>query len=97
VKIDEGGTELFLEAEGTARDVRLISVEYSGIFYETALRWSCSVMEDCAVQLSTMIPDGMPNLKISYHDQEGLKNLYLTESGRDGSLILMDDSIEAIG
>ena len=77
--------------------MRLTSVEYAGAFYETAQLWSCSLMRDCALQLETVIPDGMPNLKISYRAMDGLKNLYLTQSGEDGSLILMDDSIEAIG
>ena len=55
-------------------------------------------MENCAVQVSTWIPDGMPNLKLSYRNSEGLQNFYLTQSGEDGSLILMPgDSIEAVG
>ena len=77
--------------------MRLTSVAYSGVFYETAQLWSCSLMENCAVQVSTWIPDGMPNLKLSYRNSEGLQNFYLTQSGEDGSLILLDGRIEAIG
>jgi len=95
--VGDGEQTLYLIANGKAHDVRLTSVEYSGAFYETAQLWSCSVMEKCAVQVSTWIPDGMPNLKLSYRTADGLQNLYLTQSGEDGSLILMDDSIEAIG
>lgn len=97
IKIGDGGTTLYLLANGTARDVRLTSVDYSGSFYETAQLWSCSIMHDCAVQISTTIPEGMPNLKISYRANDGLKSFYLSESGEDGSLILVDDSIEAVG
>ena len=97
VRVGDGEQTLYLIANGKAHDVRLTSVEYSGAFYETAQLWSCSVMEKCAVQVSTWIPDGMPNLKLSYRTADGLQNLYLTQSGEDGSLILMDDSIEAIG
>jgi len=97
VKLGEDGTTLYLLVNGTARDVRLTQVAYSGVFYETAQLWSRSIMHDCAVQISTVIPEGMPNLKISYRAADGLKHLYLTESGEDGSLILADDSIEAVG
>ena len=54
-------------------------------------------MTNCAVQISTVIPEGMPNLRISYRAEDGLRYLYLTESGEDGSLILADDSIQAVG
>ena len=97
VKLGEEGTTLYLLVNGTARDVRLTEVAYSGAFYDTAQLWSRSIMHDCAVQISTVIPEGMPNLKISYRAQDGLKSFYLTESGEDGSLILADDSIEAVG
>ena len=97
VKISESGTSLYLLVNGSARDVRLTSVEYSGSFYETAQLWSCSVMHNCAVQIQTEIPDGMPNLKISFRSQDGVKSLYLTESGEDGSLILTDDNIQPVG
>ena len=55
-------------------------------------------MEDSALQLVTVIPDGMPNLKISWRDAEGEKACYLTQSGEDGSLILMPvEDVEAVG
>lgn len=97
VKISDTGAALYLVVNGAAHDVRLTSVQYSDVFYETAQLWSCSVMRDCAVQIQTDIPDGMPNLKISYRTQDGLKSLYLTMSGEDGSLILMDGSIRPVG
>lgn len=97
VRIGDGDTTLYLIANGRARDVRLTSVAYSGAFYETAQLWSCSVMEKNAVQVSTSIPDGMPDLKLSYRTADGVQSCYLTQSGEDGSLILLDDDIEAIG
>ena len=97
VKLGENGTTLYLLVNGTARDVRLTQVAYSDVFYETAQLWSCSMMTNCAVQISTVIPEGMPNLRISYRAEDGLRYLYLTESGEDGSLILADESIRAVG
>lgn len=98
VRAGEEWTTVYFIADGTLRDVTLASVDYSGVFYETAQLWSCSELKDCAVQVSTMIPDGMPSLRISYRTADGVKNLYLTESGEDGHLILLDgESIEAVG
>jgi hypothetical protein len=54
-------------------------------------------MDNCAVQLVTRIPEGMPDLKISYADQNGEHSFYVSQSGVDGSIILVDDSIEAVG
>ncbi len=98
VEADRDGAAVYLVADGTLRDVTLTRVEYTGSFFETAQLWSCSEMKDCALQLAVMIPDGMPNLKISYRGRDGVSSLYLTESGENGSLILLDgDSIEAVG
>jgi len=97
VKIHEQGEGLYLVADGTAKDVRLTSVDYIDAFYETAQLWYCSSMENCAVQLVTLIPEGMPELKLSYRDSAGEHSLYLSQSGEDGSIILVDDSIEAVG
>lgn len=97
VTVDSEGQELYITVKGRVEDVKLASVEYVDTFYETAQLWSCSYMQDCALQLKTMIPDGMPNIMFSYTDKDGRHNILLTESGEDGSLILMDDSIEAVG
>ena len=72
--------------------------DYNGSFNESAVHWSCSGMENAAVQLVTEIPDGMPNLKIAWRGAAGEQSVFLTQSGEDGSLILMPgDSIEAVG
>lgn len=95
------GEELYLRASGTVYDVEIVSVNYvddSTRFYVTAERWSCSYLRDSAVQIVTVIPEGMPDLMIRYYDAHGAQHrLLLTESGVDGSLILTDDSIEAVG
>ncbi len=97
VKLHEDGEGIYLVANGTAKDVRLASVDYTDEFYETSQHWYCSSMKDCAVQLITTIPEGMPELKLSYTDAGGEHSLYLSQSGEDGSLLLVDDSIEAVG
>ena len=98
VVVDENGTALCIEAEGTVYDVRLSKVDYADRFYETALLWSCSYMNDCILQLNAAIPEGMPNLMVSYRDADGTQHkLLLTQSGEDGSYILSDENIEAVG
>ena len=97
VKLDEAGQAIYLVAEGSARNVRLTAVDYTDAFYETGCLWYCSEMNDCAVQLLTNIPEGMPDLKLSYVDSNGEHELYLSQSGEDGSFILVDGSIEAVG
>lgn len=97
----EHGTELFIAASGPVYDVRISVVsytDYSGKFYETQHLWNCSFMNDCALQLETEIPDGMPNLMISFYTADGQRvNRLLTQSDKDGSLILVDDNIAAVG
>lgn len=99
VTVDAEGEALCLEADGTVYDVRLASVDYSDRFYETAQLWACSYMSDCVLQLDTMIPDGMPDLMVSFRDASGAQaRLLLTQSGENGAYILMNDSdIEAVG
>ncbi len=101
VKVFDEGETVYLVADGTLKDLRIASVDYfdyNGSFNESAVHWSCSSLEDAAVQLVTVIPDGMPNLKIAWRGAEGEQSVLLTQSGEDGSLILMPgDSIEAVG
>ena len=81
--------------------MRIYSVEYADFdsrFYVTAQHWYCSYMNDNAIQLVTMIPDGIPNLMISYFDAQGVMHSKLvSQSGMDGSFLLIDDDIEVLG
>lgn len=97
VTVDNDGEHFYLVADGNAYNVSIKSVEYSNGFYEIAQHWYCSFMQDSAVQIDTAVPEGMPNLMISYSDASGNYNLLITQSGEDGSIILADDSIEAVG
>ena len=98
VKVFQDGQTVYLIADGPVNQVRLSRVDYSYGFYETAQLWYCSRMEDEALQVVTVIPDGMPNLKLSWMSAEGEHSVLLTQSGEDGSLILMPaDAVEAVG
>lgn len=97
LKVSEGGQTVYFVADGRANDVRIARVDYLDGFYDTERLWYCSAMEDCAIQIVTDIPEGMPELKLSYRDAAGEHELYLSQSGEDGSLIFVDGSIEAVG
>lgn len=99
VTVNADGEALCLEAVGTVYDVRLSTVDYTDQFYETAQLWAVSYMSDCVLQLETLIPDGMPNLMVSYLDAQGSETcLLLSQSGEDGGYTLIDkNSIEAVG
>ena len=98
VTVDADGEQLCLAASGIVYDVKLSAVSYMDKFYETAQLWRCSYMSDCMLQLDVSIPEGMPNLMLSYADAAGERHsLVITQSGEDGSLILADADIEAVG
>ena len=98
VVADEGGSELYVMVEGIAYNVKLSSVDYTNSFYETAQHWYASYVQDSALQLVTILPEGMPNLMLSYNDADGNEHrMLITQSGQDGSLQLVDDSIQAVG
>lgn len=98
VTADETGTEICLSVEGTVYDVKLSRVDYTDTFFETAQPWACSYMSNCAIQVLTTLPEGMPDLMLSYKTADGETHTFLvSESGEDGSLILVDGLIEAVG
>lgn len=99
VTVSDEGQELCLVSLGNVYDVKLSQVEYMDRFYETAQLWHCSYMNDCALQLKTLIPEGIPNLMLSYATADGAsRSLLISRSGQDGSFTLVEEgSIEAVG
>ena len=99
VTVSDEGQELCLVSLGNVYDVKLSQVEYMDRFYETAQLWHCSYMNDCALQLKTLIPEGIPNLMLSYATADGAsRSLLISQSGQDGSFTLVEEgSIEAVG
>lgn len=98
------GEELCLRAEGTVYDVTISSFFYveqadrDDRFYETARHWYASYMKDCALQICTILPEGMPDLMIRYTDSAHVQHrLFISESGANGDVTLVDDSIRAVG
>ena len=94
--VDNEGESLYLIARGSVKNLRIARGEYVNSFYVTEELWNCASMDNCALQLRCLIPEGMPNLRISYDDAQGSHSYYLSHSGVDGSVILTD-AVEAVG
>ena len=100
----EEGEELCLSVVGTVYDVTVSSFFYvdqaegEARFTESARHWYASYMKDCALQLCTIVPDGMPKLMIRYTDSaHTMHRLFLSQSGADGGVSLVDETIRAVG
>ena len=81
-------------ASGTVEDIELNAVtylEYSNLYRVDGTLWYAELLSDGeSVCVQTWIPDVMPNLSLSWRDSEGEHTKYISQSGMDGSLILMD-------
>ena len=96
--LDASGEIVLLLADGPVENVRLSSVRYNadGSFTETGEVWAAQRLEDgCGLLLTTVIPESAPNLRLSWDGAGGTQTRYLTESGKDGSLLLADLSASA--
>lgn len=93
--VDEEGAEFYLVARGAVASIRVSGGDYADRFYVTSGLWDCSFMEDSALQVVSALPEGMPQLQVSYVNSEGSHELYLT-MGEDGGAILTD-TVEAVG
>ena len=55
-------------------------------------------MSGTALQIETFIPDGIPNLMLKYKNAAGEEQRFLiSQSGKDGSFMLIDEDIEVKG
>ena len=98
VSVEPASQELLLTVEGKVYDVRLATVYYSDQFYENSQVWYCGYMKDCAVQLAASIPEGLPNLMLSYQTADGERhNKLLSQNGMEGGFTLVNDSIQVLG
>lgn len=96
--LNEDGQELCIVADGRIYDVSLTSVYYVDRFYDSAQLWYASYLDDCALQIRVVVPEGLPNLRIAYTTADGVRHgKLLSQSGLDGSYMLVDDDIQAVG
>lgn len=98
ITVTKDGQQVCLLVEGQIYDVRISRVYYVDRFYEQYQIWSADSLSDCALQLETVVPEGLPDLLISYYTADGVRQgKLLSQSGLDGSYLLVDDDIQAVG
>ena len=96
--VSEEGEELYLKANGEVYDVCVSTVEFSdGIIYHTGNLWHCSYMKDSALQIVSIMPEGMPLLWVTWRDSAGEHGGCITPNGRDGGYDVSEGEIEAVG
>ena len=95
--VDDGtdgqGAAVRFTASGRVEDLEISRVKYyefANSFGKDSLLFFASGLEDGeTLELRTWIPDVLPALQIRYTDAQGEKEYLISQSGRDGSLVLM--------
>lgn len=93
--VGQEGAEFYLVAQGSVSSLSVTEGDYADKFYPSSTLWSCSALEDGALQMVCPLPEGMPEIQISYRNDQGQKQFYLTVDG-EGSPTLTD-TVEAVG
>lgn len=93
--VGQEGAEFYLVAQGSVSSLSVTEGDYADKFYPSSTLWSCSALEDGALQMVCPLPEGMPEIQISYRNDQGQQQFYLTVDG-EGSPTLTD-TVEAVG
>ena len=93
--VSQEGAEFYLVARGSVSSLTVTEGDYADKFYPSSTLWSCSALEDGALQMVCPLPEGMPEIQISYRNDQGQQQFYLTVDG-EGSPTLTDN-VEAVG
>lgn len=98
VVVDENGQDYCLKAQGTVYDVSISTgVIQQEQFYTVKNIWYAGRLSDSAVQLQLILPEGLPNLMISYRDAGG-ESRSIFVSGNESGVHLTDlSSIHTVG
>lgn len=93
--VSQEGAEFYLVAQGSVSSLTVTEGDYADKFYPSSTLWSCSALEDGALQMVCPLPEGMPEIQISCRNDQGQQQFYLTVDG-EGSPTLTD-TVEAVG
>ncbi|MBQ6889528.1 MAG: DUF3298 domain-containing protein [Oscillospiraceae bacterium] len=92
---DNQGVELLLSTDGAVTDVRieLGAWDATGTKFEpTATVFACDgISADTAIVVQCDLPDVMPVLRLHYTSQGTAYSRYITQSGKDGSILLTEN------
>ncbi len=94
ITFDPGGEMIFLYSDTSVRNIRIeagawdvLGIAFSPSYTAFA---AYSLTPGDAITLETYIPDTMPNLRLSYQSQGKTLQLFISQSGKDGSIILYE-------
>lgn len=94
VILDSEGERILLYTDGSVTDVRIRQGTWTedGLdFIPEAMVYAASgLSQGDAVLVQASIPDGMPNLQLQYTANGETVTKYISQSGKDGSILLMD-------
>lgn len=95
VTMDESGEQILLYTDGVVTNVRIDygMWDMDGVdFLPEATVFAADTMTaDEAILLTTYIPDVMSNLRLTYNSGEAETVVYISQSGMDGSILLLDN------
>lgn len=97
VTVDENGQEYCLKTEGTVYDLTVSTGMFSEQFYKNMDIWYASRLSDSAVQLQLTLPEGLPDLMISYRDALGESHSLFVTGGADGVHLTDPSSVQTVG
>ena len=90
----ETGEQVFLSCDGILRSLQIDSGfwnEDGTVFTKDATVFACQTLSPGdGIVVITDIPDVMPTLKVTYKAGAQTKEHYITQSGKDGSILLID-------
>ena len=93
VSLDAGAEPFLLWADGAVERVSLSRVAYQsdGTFTQTESLWSVDRLESGdGLLVTAVIPEGAPDLQLTWTGAGGTQTRLISESGKDGSLLLID-------
>lgn len=93
--LNEEGEHIFLHCDGLVRDVKIDI----GTWNESGTEYTptCTVFATYAltpgdgIMIQAAIPDTAPNLRLTYHDGNQIISTFISQSGKDGSILLLDN------
>lgn len=92
--VNTHGDPFFIYADGAVRNVTIESGlwdESGTVFTPDAVVFATyTLTPGDAVMITADIPDTMPNLRISYRSGDEIHQAYISQSGKDGSILIMD-------
>lgn len=97
VVVGDGGEASLLLFSGTALDVEICTAVFTDRFYPDRQIFACPELSDCALQLALLFPGDLPDTMLRYRDSEGEHELLIGLSGRDGSIILTENTFTLQG